>query len=199
VTSKRKRTAESRDADRKTLRRSSRRRGASAACLCFALGLVFLAFEVSDLWQAVDDGDALRAVGSAFVAAVPCAIILIGSAVYIRRELRRSPLVIRGRTVSKIKTPEMVEPYGDIELAVRLVQGPRWIINVNRACRLNNDGVSIGDLQGEQEVRLTRKLYRGLKEGESVMLLCTPGGKGFRQLPLWPSWAPDASAQPTSQ
>jgi hypothetical protein len=171
----------------------------SAACLCFALALVFLAFEVSDLWQAVDDGDMLREAGSAFVVAIPCAIILIGSAVYILSELRRSPLVIRGRTVVKIERPEMVPPYEDIVLAGRLVEGPRWIIKVNRACRLNNDGVSIDDLQGEQEVRLTRKLYRALKEGESVVLLCTPGGKGFRQLPLWPSWAHDASAQPTAQ
>jgi hypothetical protein len=199
VTSKRKRTAERREADRKTLRRVSRRRGVSAACLCFALALVFLAFEVSDLWQAVDDGDTLREAGSAFVAAIPCAIILIGSAVYILRELRRSPLVIRGRTVVKIERLEMAEPYGDIVLAVRLVEGPRWTINVNRACRLNNHGVSIDDLHGEQEVRLTRKLYRALKEGESVVLLCTPGGKGFRELPRWPSWAHDTSAQPTAQ
>jgi hypothetical protein len=199
VTSKRKRTATRRGADRKTLRRIARRRGVSAACLCFALALVFLAFEVSDLWQAVDDRDTLREAGSAFVVAIPVAIILIGSAVYILRELRRSPLVIRGRAVVKIERLETVPPYEDIALAGRLVEGPRWIIDVNRACRLNGDGVSIEDLQGEQEVRLTRKLYRALKGGESVVLLCTPGGKGFRQLPRWPSWAHDASAQPTAQ
>jgi hypothetical protein len=171
----------------------------SAACLFFASALVALAFEVSDLWQAVDDGDTLREAGSAFVVAIPVAIILIGSAVYVVHELRRSPLVIRGRAVAKIKRPEAPPPYEDIAFAVRLVEGPRWTINVNRACRLNSDGVSIEDLQGEQEVRLTRKLYRALNAGESVVLLCTPGGKGFRQLPRWPSWGQDASAQATAQ
>jgi hypothetical protein len=199
VTSKRKRTATRRSADRKTLRRIARCRGVSAACLCFALALVALAFEVSDLWQAVDAGDTLREAGSALVVAIPVAIILIGSAVYIVHELRRSPLVVGGRAVVKIERPEAAPPYEDIALAVRLVEGPRWIINVNRACRLNSDCVSIEDLQGEQEVRLTRKLYRALNGGESVVLLCTPGGKGFRQLPRWPSWGHDASAQPTAQ
>lgn len=193
MTSKRKGTATIGRADRKTLRRIARRRGVAAACLCFASALVAVAFEVSELWQAVDERDTLRESGSAFVVAIPVAIILIGSAVYILRELRRSPLVIRGRTVEKIERREAPPPYEDIALAGRLVEGPRWMIDVDRACRLNSDGVSIEDLQGEQEVRLSRELYRALKEGESVVLLCTAGGKGFRRLPRWPSWAHDAS------
>lgn len=195
MTSKRKGAATRPHADRKTLRRIAQRRGALAVCLCVALALVALAFEVSDLWQAVYDRDTLRAAGSAFVVVIPVAIVLIGSAVYILRELRRSPLVICGRTVEKVKRLEAPPPYEDIALAVRLVEGPRWMIDVNRSCRLNSDGVSVEDLHGEQEVRLTRKLYRVLKEGESVVLLCTAGGKGFRRLPCWPSWAHGASAQ----
>lgn len=182
-------------ADRKTLRRIARRRSALAVCLCVALALVALALEVSDLGQAVYDRDTLRVAVSAFVVVIPVAIVLIGSAVYILRELRRSPLVICGRTVEKVKRFEAPPPYEDIALAVRLVEGPRWMIDVNRSCRLNSDGVSVEGRHGEQEVRLTRKLYRVLKEGESVVLLCTGGGRGFRRLPCWPSWAHGVSAQ----
>ena len=164
-----------------------------AACICFALALVAIAFEVSDPWLAAEEGDTLRLAGSSFLVAIPVAIVLIGSPVYIFSELRKSPSVICGHTVTKIKKLELAPPYDDIGVAIRLIEGPRWKINVNRACRLSSNGTSTDDLHGEQEVRLTRKLYRTLEEDELVVLLCTAGGKGFKRLPHWPSWAHDAS------
>ena len=197
--SKRNKTATKPRADLKTLRRAARRRGVLAVCICVALALVALAFEVAEVWEAASDGDTLRAAGSAFLVMIPVAIVLAGSAVYILRELRRSPLIICGRTVAKVERLEAPPPYEDIGLALRLVEGPRWMIDVNCSCRLNNGAVSMEDLDGEQEVRLTRKLYRALNEDEYVVLLCTAGGKGFRRLPCWPSWAHGATAQPTAR
>jgi hypothetical protein len=163
--------------------------------------VVALAIDAGDIWQTVEDPETLReAAGSLIIALLPLfvAAVAIASLVHIWRELRRDPLVLSGRTVEKIEKGPTPGPYAELAIALRLVEGLRWKIHISRACRLGGDGVLSDGLRGDQDVRLTRKLYRELRADEQVVLLCTPGGRGFEVLSHWPSWAHLSSDQNSS-